>query len=354
MFTSPPLRDLGWTTALEVTFDDTVEALRAAWDASDSSDVAAEWLPGRVGRVDRGESDVFTADGPRRVYSDSQRSQDSMAPATGDWVVVRDDDQQGAVIAQILDRSTAIVRRDPSEQVVEQVLVANADIVGVVQGLDQEVNIARIERFLVLAWDSGATPLIVLTKSDALTPHEVDAAVEQVAAITDTEVLATSIIDGHGLDALREAVAESTLVLIGPSGAGKSSLVNALVGDEVQATAEVREGDAKGRHTTVSRDLIPLPGGGVLIDTPGVRAVGVWAADVALDRVFADIADLAEQCRFRDCTHRSEPGCAIQAAIAEGALSAARLERYHALWDEITTQAEHAEQRHWRRRKRRR
>jgi len=317
--------------------------------------VAAGRLPGRVGRVDRGECDVFVADGHLRVLSDSQRSQGALAPATGDWVVIADDDL-GPVIHEILPRQTAIVRRDPSERVEEQVLVANVDLVGVVQGLDHDVNTARLERFLVLAWDSGAEPVIVLTKADLVDDSE--AAVEAVRAITDVPVVVTAIpergaagdgpaAETGGVGALSELIGDRTLVLIGPSGAGKSTLVNRLVGAEVQETAQVRDTDAKGRHTTVTRDLIPIPGGGVLIDTPGVRAVGVWAADLALDRVFADIAERAAECRFNDCTHRSEPGCAVTAAVDAGEIDPARLDRYHLLWGEITEQAEQAEQRHW-------
>lgn len=333
---------LGWTSELAKGF---------------AEPIASGHAPGRVGRVDRGECDVFVAGGQLRVLSDSQRSQGALAPATGDWVAIADDADLGPVIHEILPRQTAIVRRDPSERIEEQVLVANVDLVGVVQGLDHDVNTARLERFLVLAWDSGAEPVIVLTKADLV--DDPTASVEAVKAISDVPIIVTAIpheepstgsdetTGSDGTSELRELIGERTLVLIGPSGAGKSTLVNRLVGDQVQETAEVRDVDAKGRHTTVTRDLIPIPGGGVLIDTPGVRAVGVWAADVALDRVFADIADRAAECRFGDCTHRSEPGCAVIAALDAGEIDPARLDRYHLLWGEITEQAEQAEQRNW-------
>lgn len=330
MFVVGDLAQFGWTNSIADAF---------------AEHIAAGRVPGRVGRVDRGECDLLTADGPLRVLSDSHRSQDSIAPATGDWAAVFDDPDLGPIVHTILPRHTAIVRRDPSERIEEQVLVANADIVGVVHGLDHDINAARLERFLVLAWDSGAEPLIVLTKTDLVPTYEDHVA--QVAAIADVPVIACSAVALDGLDPLREAIGEHTLVLIGPSGAGKSTLVNALVGHEVQETAEVRSGDAKGRHTTVTRDLIAIPGGGVLIDTPGVRAVGVWAADVALDRVFADIAEAAESCRFGDCTHRTEPACAVIAAVDAGEINEARLDRYLQLWEEITEQAAQAEQRNW-------
>ena len=268
---------------------------------------------GRVARVDRGEVDVMTEEGLLRVVSDSQRAQGVTAPVTGDWVVVAPDEEVGMHVAQVLPRRTAMVRRDPAEQVSDQVLVANIDRVAVVHGLDQESNDARIERFLVLAIDSGADPLIVLTKSDL---GEVTTEYDWLDSVAP--VIATSAVDGSGIDELRSVIAPGeTLVFIGPSGVGKSSLVNAIVGNDVAATAEVREGDRRGRHTTTVRELIEIPTGGVLIDTPGIRAIGLWAADIALDEVFADIAALAQGCRFRDCTHRQEPDCAVTQAVHE-------------------------------------
>jgi len=301
-------------------------------------------LLGRVGRVDRGECDVFTDKGPIRAISDSQRSQNMLAPATGDWAMVVQDHDVGLVIDAILDRGSAMTRRDPSEQVVEQVLVANVDIVAVVHGLDREVNPAQLERFLVLAWDSGAQPVIVLSKAD-LAP-DVDEAVQVASVASDVPVVVTSAVDGSGLDELRDHFSDGrSMVMIGPSGVGKSHLVNALVGEAVQAIGAVREGDSKGRHTTTTRDLLLVPGGGVLIDTPGIRAVGVWEADAALDRVFADVVEVAQSCRFRDCTHRSEPGCAVKAAVDAGELDSDRVDRYVRLWDEITLQTVEAQER---------
>ena len=290
---------------------------------------------GRVVRVDRGEVDVLVEAGEVRAVSDSQRAQSDTAPVTGDWVVIAADDEVGLHVAQVLPRRTAMVRRDPAEQVSDQVLVANIDRVAVVHGLDQAANDARIERFLVLAIDSGAEPLIVLTKNDLGEVSDDYAWLDSVAP-----VIATSAETGAGIDALRAAIGEGeTLVLIGPSGVGKSTLVNAIVGEDVAETAEVREGDRRGRHTTTVRELIELPGGGVVIDTPGIRAIGLWAADIALDEVFADIAALAEGCRFRDCTHRQEPSCAVREAVEAGEIEAQRLARYQLLWQELAEQA---------------
>lgn len=290
---------------------------------------------GRVIRVDRGEVDVLLADDEVRAASDSQRAQSEVAPVTGDWVVVAVDEEIGLHVAQVLPRRTAMVRRDPAEQVSDQTLVANIDRVAVVHGLDQAANDARIERFLVLAIDSGAEPLIVLTKQDLA---EVSDDYDWLASVAP--VIVTSATDGTGIDDLRAAIAPGeTLVFIGPSGVGKSTLVNAIAGEDIAETGEVRSGDRRGRHTTTVRELVELPGGGVVIDTPGIRAIGLWAADIALDEVFADIAELAGGCKFRDCTHRQEPNCAVRSAVESGEIEPQRLARYQLLWQELAEQA---------------
>lgn len=317
----------------------------------DEIDLAGGSL-GRVRRVDRGESDVVTNEGDVRAVSDSMRAQAELAPATGDWVVVVEDPDVGPAIARVLPRRTAIVRRDPAEEVVEQVLVANADIVGVVAGVDRPLSIARIERFLVLAADSGARPVVVLTKVDSRLRGEWPTLEDE---LENVPVLVTSAHTGTGVDEVRARVAGGqTLVLLGESGSGKSTLVNALVGDEVQETSEVRERDAKGRHTTTARELVQIPGGGILIDTPGIRGVGLWDAEPAVARVFSDVTDLSGDCRFNDCSHRVEPGCAVQSAVEAGALDGARVRRYLRLRDELDEQAEMREERRRKPRGRRR
>ena len=290
---------------------------------------------GRVARVDRGECLVITDDGEVRALSDSQRAQSLIAPVTGDWVIITPDDEGEQTICHVFARRTAIVRRDPAEHASDQALVANIDRVAVVHGLDQPANDARIERFLVLAIDSGAEPLVVLNKSDLARsePAEYD----WLQSIGP--VVVTSAVNNTGIAELRSHIPpRTTLVFIGPSGAGKSALVNALAGDEVAITAEVRAGDRRGRHTTTVREMIELDGGGIVIDTPGIRAIGLWAADIALDEVFADIAERAADCRFRDCTHRSEPGCAVLEAVISGEVDRVRLTRYHLLWQELAEQ----------------
>ncbi len=295
---------------------------------------------GRIVRVDRGECDVVTDDGHLRVLSDSQRSQDLVAPVTGDWVVVVDDPELGPLISRVLDRANTVSRRDPSEAVVEQVLVANVDLVLIVHGLDRPLPPGRLERFLVVGWDSGAEVVVVLTKAD----REPEAAVEVAATVRalapDVDVLAVGMgPDRSDHDRVAALMAPGrTVALLGESGAGKSTLVNALVGDEVLATGAVRAGDAKGRHTTVSRELVLRPGGGLLVDTPGIRAVGIWDAEDSLARVFGDLEERSADCRFADCVHDTEPDCAVRAEVETGRVDHRRLDRYRSLRAELADQ----------------
>jgi ribosome biogenesis GTPase len=307
--------------------------VRYGWDDGWAALVGPDEVAGRITRVDRGESDVITADGPVRALSDSARAQGEVAPATGDWVVLGDGPEGRPAIARVLPRRHTLTRRDPSEAVVDQVLVANVDAVGIVHGLDRPLPPGRLERLLVQAWDSGAAPFVVLTKADLAAPDDTAATVRAIAP--DVPIVATGRrtdrTAGEGIDELRALVPpRTTAALVGASGVGKSTLVNLLLGDEVQATQSVRARDAKGRHTTTARELVLVPGGGAVVDTPGVRAVGVWAEEDALHRVFADIEELAESCRFTDCAHDREPGCAVR-----GAVDPRRLDRYRALRAEI-------------------
>jgi ribosome biogenesis GTPase len=302
-----------------------VDPARLGWDEAWDEAFRAVGSPGaiaaRVGRVDLGRATLVGA--PDQEFAQLG----GFSVATGDWVAVAD----GAVVA-VLPRRSAFVRGDPFEgkATKEQVLAANVDIVLVVQSLSNGPNLRRLERELVLSFDSGATPVIVLTKADIADELQIDEALDQVATVgMGVDVVVTSTVDGRGIDDLRALVRDNrTIAFIGASGVGKSTLVNALVGIDVQETGAVREGDQRGRHTTTARELVLLPGGGTLLDTPGLRAVSLWDADDGLSLAFADIEALAAQCKFRDCSHRSEPGCAVRAAIDAGDLDEARFEHY--------------------------
>ena len=245
-------------------------------------------------------------------------------PTVGDWIAL-DGDEPTA----ILERSSLLSRR-AADGDVEQLLAANVDVVLLVCGLDRPVRAGRIHRAATLAWDAGATPVVVLTKASRH-PDPEAVADEVRDASPGLEVLVTSTVEGIGLDAVRTIARDRTVTMLGESGAGKSTLLNVLSGEELAATAAVRRGDAKGRHTTTTRELHVLPSGGVLIDSPGIRAVGLWVDPDAVDESFADIDELAAGCRFADCRHEEEPSCAVRVAVAAGTVSAARLETWRAL-----------------------
>ncbi len=301
---------------------------------------------GRVIRVDRGISTVVTEVGIRRAaVGAALRSAATMEerPTIGDWVMIdrRDD---GDVIDSILPRRSAF-RRGDAERMRAQVVAANIDVVFVVHAASAEPNLRRIERELALAWESGATPVIVLTKADLCSDHA-----QAVAALAPSapgvEVLVTSVPDALGIDALAAyARPNRTVAFIGASGVGKSTLVNALLGDDVQETAAIREADGRGRHTTSHRELFVLPAGGIVIDTPGLRAIGMWQSDDGIARAFPDIEECAGRCRFSDCAHDVEPGCAVREAVAAGELAPERLRNYRDMLRELDALDTEAEQR---------
>jgi len=249
-------------------------------------------------------------------------------PVVGDWVVL---DRTHTPVAT-LPRDSLLRRRAAGTGEKEQPMAANVDLVLVVCGLDRPVRSGRIQRTITIALDAGAESLVVLTKADKVGP-EVAAEAEMVVAEVDPEleVVTLSAKGGWGIDDLLERVGQRTVALIGESGAGKSTLVNALMAGEVAAEGDVREGDSKGRHTTTHRELHLLDGGGILVDTPGIREVGIWTDTDAVAESFPDIEELAGQCRFRDCAHQAEPGCAVRAAVTDGRLPAERLAAWRAL-----------------------
>jgi ribosome biogenesis GTPase len=311
-----------------------VDTLTAfGWDARWAAllrEVPGEPVPGRVVRHDGVALVVAGADG---IVSAPLASRLDPEPTVGDWVAIVD----GHPVA-VLPRSS-LLRRRAALRDVEQVLAANVDVVLLVCGLDRPVKASRIQRGATLASEAGARPVIVLTK--AAQAEGVQRVEERVAAANPgIEVIVTSVREGVGVDELLAVSRDMTVALVGESGAGKSSIVNALLGKEAAAVGEVRASDSKGRHTTTTRHLHVLPGGGTLIDSPGIRSIGLWGASDAVAETFADIAALADGCRFADCGHDTEPDCAVKAAVDEGTLAPERLAAWRSLEEESEANAQ--------------
>ncbi|MFJ1840568.1 MULTISPECIES: ribosome small subunit-dependent GTPase A [unclassified Streptomyces] len=305
-------------------------------------------LPGRVVRVDRGQCDVITPCGTVRADTAFVVPRDPMRiVCTGDWVAV-DPDGDPQFVRTLLPRRTAFVRSTSSQRSEGQVLATNIDHIAICVSLAVELDLGRVERFLALAMssssgdallregaaaDGAAEPIVVLTKAD-LVPDTATLAylVQDIEAIAPgVQVLPVSSATGEGLDVFAAIVSGGTSVLLGASGAGKSTLANTLLGRDVMEVQAARDVDGKGRHTTTTRNLLVLPSGGVLIDTPGLRGVGLWDAETGVGQVFSEIEELAERCRFHDCAHRSEPGCAVLAAVEDGSLPERRLDSFRKL-----------------------
>ena len=318
------LEDLGWTSGFADAF---------------APHQAAGLEPARVSLEHTHIYRVIAPAGERlarvsgKLRHDASRRADF--PAVGDWVAIEPAAPgHEARIRAVLPRATHFSRRAAGNPTEEQVLAANVDVVFLVSGLDHDFNPRRIERYLVTAWESGATPVIVLNKSD-LVPDPQSYAAQVHATAPGVSVMTVSAKAPGSLAALRRELSIGrTAALLGSSGVGKSSIANALIGDDILPTHEVREWDSRGRHTTTGRQLILLPGGGILIDTPGMRELQLWDATDPHVEVFSDIAALADSCRFRDCRHASEPGCAVIAAAANGTLEPARLESFRKLQQE--------------------
>jgi ribosome biogenesis GTPase len=257
-------------------------------------------------------------------------------PAVGDWVVVRKrpDEDRGAIVA-VLPRRSWFSRRMAGQVTDEQVVAANVDVVFIVMALDNDFSLRRLERYLLLARESGAAPVIVLTKPDVC--DDVPGRVGEVTALAgEAPVHVVSPKLNQGIDQIAAYLpAGKTGALLGSSGVGKSTIINRLVGRDVQKTRDIREWDSKGRHTTSHRELVFLPNGGFIIDTPGMRELQLWDVTEAVSETFEDIEALAGECRFSDCRHREEPNCAVKAAVAEGRIPASRLESYLKLNDEL-------------------
>ena len=320
--TATPLTfaDLGWSADRALAF---------------APHAAAGLLPGRlVSSV--GDGQAITEAGPtqlivQRRFARETSSREDM-PAVGDWLVLEPVAEQPpqAALREVLPRTSSFVRQRLSDGQ-PQVLAANVDTAFLVSGLDDDLNLRRIERYLVLALDGGVTPVVVLNKVDIAL--DLSRAVSQVHSVAaGTRVVVTSALEGTGIDELRSYLDHGmTACLLGSSGVGKSTITNALLGEQRQETKALRADDSKGRHTTSHRELFVVPGGGLLIDTPGLRTVGVLGESDSVQATFDEVETLARGCRFSDCRHEGEPGCAVAAAIADGTLSPERLASHHKL-----------------------
>ncbi len=302
------------------------------------------WKPARLLRDNKISYGAIVIDGDDfdeidvilggKVYHDA--ATDAELPAVGDWVAVElsEDD---AVIRARLPRQSCFSRRSAGQSAEEQVIAANVDVVIVVTDAGPDFSLRRMERYFTLIIRSGARPVVVLNKADLFTEKENQSAADQIRALSpDTPIHITSVLKRKGLRVLRDYLKLGvTVVFIGSSGVGKSAMINALLGDDWQFTDEVNAITGKGRHTTTARELIILPKGGILVDNPGIKEVQMWTDETILRESFADIEQIALQCRFRDCRHGTDTGCAIRAAVQDGKIEASRIEGYLNLDDEI-------------------
>ena len=319
------LHDLGWTDSHTTDFE---------------PHAAAGLLPARVAAQHRGVYILFSELGELRAEAAGRLSHEAAGagdlPAVGDWVAVAPRPEEGAAtIRHVFARRTKFSRKVALNATEEQVLAANVDAVFLVMSLNEDYNLRRLERYLTMAWESGAQPVIVLTKTD-LYPDFEPRVLEVEGIAFGVPVHAISSLTGDGLDLIRSHLTPGrTIALLGSSGVGKSTLVNTLAGEELLATQTIREDDGEGRHTTRHRQLVLLPGGGLVLDTPGLRELQLWESSDGISETFADIEELAAQCHFSDCAHGTEPGCAVQTALADGTLPPDRWESYKKLQREL-------------------
>jgi ribosome biogenesis GTPase len=319
------LTDLGWTDGHTTDFD---------------PHAADGLVPARVAAQHRGAYVLFSELGELRAGTAGRLEHEAAGagdlPAVGDWVAVTVRvEERAATIRHVLPRRTKFSRKVAMHASEEQVLAANVDTVFLLMSLNADYNLRRLERYLATAWDSGAQPVVVLTKTDLC--HDVPERVVEVESVAfGVPVHAISNLTGDGLELVRAHLAPGrTVALLGSSGVGKSTLVNTLAGEELLATGAIREDDDEGRHTTRHRQLVVLPGGGLVLDTPGLRELQLWDVGEGVGETFSDIEELAARCRFSDCAHRHEPGCAVKAAIDDGTLPFARWASYKKLQREL-------------------
>jgi ribosome biogenesis GTPase len=339
----PLIQSFGWSDALQHTF---------------APFVADGLIPGRVTVQHRGSYGIVTDLGELSAQISGKLARDAESggyPVVGDWVAAAARPDEGAAtIRAVLPRRTSFVRKAADSLATEQVVAANVDVAFLVASMNADLNARRLERYLATAWQSGARPVIVLTKADLAEDPDADVAEAEGVAF-GAPVIVVSALTGEGLEALGAQVApRETAVLVGSSGVGKSSLVNALAGAALMDTGGIREDDARGRHTTTHRELILLPSGALILDTPGMRELGLLDADEGLATTFEDVEALVEACRFSDCGHSNEPGCAVRAAIEDGSLDEGRWRGFQKLQRELAHQerkedrvAREAHRKHW-------
>lgn len=318
------LKSYGWSETLQRQFQ---------------AHATAGLSPARVIVQQRGLYELATPSGEATGQLSGRFAREAEAgayPVAGDWVAVAvRPDEASATIYHLLPRRGVFMRKAVGGGAAAQVVAANVDVAFLVASLNADLNARRIERYLATAWESGASPVVVLTKADLC--HDCDARKAEIEAVAlGVPVHVVSVVTGEGLEALGESFAPGqTAALLGSSGAGKSSLVNAVAGAQLMTTQAIREHDARGRHTTTHRQLVLLPNGRLMLDTPGMRELGLWNADAGVAATFADIEALAALCRFRDCAHDAEPGCAIRAALDYGSLDSGRWRSYQKLRREL-------------------